>query len=251
VTNERETLVFPLTSVSERESTYHFAYNSVSDTYNNNFYFVRYCFLLIKGVYCSTTTTTTTTTTTITVKLYGNNNPLIVMKDIKGNMDVSMHVYYTAKDNNRDPDIIACYYNNCVLQIECYTQNVPHNTFISMMKNSLEPIFVTGDQSFTEAIYLNKLFLYQTFSWKERLINSFKELIKQIGVSERGNEVSERGNEVSEQVIDILISLYSNDTINTKMFKLHYDTIKSIHTKVCKYTIEHNTFIEDLITLLN
>jgi hypothetical protein len=65
-----------------------------------------------------------------------------------------------------DPD------NHIKIYIETY---MPHETVLSHMANSQEPILVTGDQSMSEAISLGKLFFYEMQEWKKELYTNFKE----------------------------------------------------------------------------
>uniref|UniRef100_A0A6C0ELJ2 Uncharacterized protein n=1 Tax=viral metagenome TaxID=1070528 RepID=A0A6C0ELJ2_9ZZZZ len=53
-----------------------------------------------------------------------------------------------------------------------------HKDFISLLARSQEPVLVSGDQSFTEAIEFNKLFFYQLQSWKEDLYNAYLKICK-------------------------------------------------------------------------
>jgi hypothetical protein len=48
-----------------------------------------------------------------------------------------------------------------------------HHDVKYCIRNSEEPVFITGDQSLVEAISFNKLFFYQMHYWKVSLFNSF------------------------------------------------------------------------------
>lgn len=59
-----------------------------------------------------------------------------------------------------------------------FLNTVNHDTMLYCIKNSQEPVYITGDQSLTEAIDFDKLFFYQLMYWKTKLYDDYCKFIE-------------------------------------------------------------------------
>mmetsp|Transcript_50381 Transcript_50381/g.97297 ORF Transcript_50381/g.97297 Transcript_50381/m.97297 type:complete len:578 (-) Transcript_50381:65-1798(-) len=58
------------------------------------------------------------------------------------------------------------------------TGSIPHSDFIKLVKVSSEPVGMTGDQSFIETLFLDKVPWYETMAWKHELYNNFRQSVE-------------------------------------------------------------------------
>jgi hypothetical protein len=160
------------------DNLYHFAYNSVVDSsgeradsrYNSYFWLNRYL-LFMERLY-------SLRNEKCTVLLYGNNDPNRVLKDV---IDEE-HNLVSFKDASIEttidfyPDGYAIMVYGNLRIVMCHIA-VSHKRMTDLMFNSQEPLFVTGDQTLTEVLSIGKMFMYQQYSWKYKLVECFIENI--------------------------------------------------------------------------
>lgn len=160
------------------DGLYHYAYNSVTsidsdriDCVYNSYYWLNRYLLFMESLYKQQDSV-------CTVLLYGNNDPNRVLMEVtdkdynkvsfkSATLDIKLEFY---------PDGYVILYYGCLRVVMCHYP-VSHKRAVSILSNSQEPIFVTGDQTFTEALSVSKMFMYQQYTWKYALVDAFIENI--------------------------------------------------------------------------
>ena len=124
-------------------------------------------FSLNKGIYCDVDSENLSSSVPNTSKKITESTPSELLK-----LDIHFEGVYTPEI---DVVVIKDVSNNIQITIHKYMQ---HDMVLSRMKNSQEPILVTGDQSMSEAISLGKLFFYELQDWKIDLYKNFLDYCK-------------------------------------------------------------------------
>lgn len=120
------------------------------------------------------------------------------------------------------------------------------NTMNKLMKASNEFVLITGDQSLSEAISNEKIFLYQTMSWKQELWNGLKERVKEY--------VGE-----SSELYRFLLMQGKSSKLSTKNFRdflsknktILLEQIKQFHKSLLEHRNLYDTLPEQLVTYMN
>jgi len=71
------------------------------------------------------------------------------------------------------------HYKNKIIPVILH-DTLSHREVMNNIKNSNEPVFITGDQSMAEAIHYNKLFFYQRHQWKVEFYKNLCEFFNYI-----------------------------------------------------------------------
>jgi hypothetical protein len=108
-----------------------------------------------------------------TILIYEENNSVIFRFIILG---VSRKRLSTVFTLDEDCNI---HYKNKIIPVILY-DTLSHKEVMDNIKNSNEPVFITGDQSMAEAIHYNKLFFYQRHEWKVEFYKNLCEFFNHI-----------------------------------------------------------------------
>jgi hypothetical protein len=224
---------------------YHYAYNSVTvvgdriDAYNSYYWLNRYL-LFMESLYKQQNDT-------CTVLLYGNNDPNKVLMDVidKDYNKVTFKNDLLPTTLEFYPDGYAILYYGCLRVVMCHYP-VSHKRSVTLLANSQEPLFVTGDQTFTEALSVSKMFMYQQFTWKYALVDAFINNINAY-IKENASSInSEYIMEFFEKSMYCSISKTVSEQVD-ELVSVYNSVNKSVFIEYCEHLHNINIFYKQLI----
>jgi hypothetical protein len=123
---------------------------------------------------------------------------------------------------------------------------VSHKRSVTLLANSQEPLFVTGDQTFTEALSVSKMFMYQQFTWKYALVDAFINNINAY-IKENASSInSEYIMEFFEKSMYCSISKTVSEQVD-ELVSVYNSVNKSVFIEYCEHLHNINIFYKQLI----